>query len=996
VTHEPSDEAPPGLSPSFLARYTVRACVGRGGMGAVYHAEQASTGKAVAVKFLLGEDDPGSLDRFAREARLLAKVAHPGVLRALDFGVEDGKPYLVTELLPGPTLRARIREAGKLGPTATVELARELLDALEACHQAGIVHRDLKPDNVMFDGEGRPRIMDLGIARPLTDETKLTRSGSMLGTPSYMPPEQAKGEQAGPAADIYAFGCMLFEMLSGTPPYQAATLGEMIAKHIAAPVPSLEVVVPGTPPLLAQAVAAAMAKAPHDRPASAARLLALLEESIAGRPRSMPMSPRPRASRRTPAIRSTGSQPVITPPAGAAVAAQGRAKLAFALGVVAVALVAAAVAMRRGSRVDPTAVPSPKSVASASAAPRRTVKNLDALGDGGVELPPGAIGRLGRYFGSHWRMSVLAACDAVPRLVTADQSGGVRLWDAERGTRLRAWEIGGDLVAAELSADGETVVAAVRDTARPAAGGARAYVLWVLDGTSGRTRKVDAPAVTGRVALAPEGRHAAWFDASIGTVSVTPLLEGGRSALIPLANAQGAAALTLSRDGTMLAALAPTAVELWDVPGRARTRAIAFSELPLKGDLPRHVVLSADGAMLALVSKECVTSVPVRGGAPRRFEVPGAFDARFSRDARRLAMLGGRGLTVVDSATGEVRVRRGISSACALAGADVVYAAEEGKLARFGQARGWTDVQELRVHFVEPDAQRILVGLDGARAVVRDRATGRDTPIAAPMEGWIFDGLAPGGRSLYMSRRDRATSRNGVRVVELATGAHTEQWEDADAFASQVLPLGDGLRYLLIDSNGITSVDGARREPLDIRTESGAPASVIMAAIGSGSPGGGAFVGYEANIGEVLVDLATRTVRRIPGTGTLGGRGRGLPHVRWIGGDKTFIGEGGGGWVLHFERASLRELRRLRTARADMTALAVSKDEQWVAAAHVDGSLWLWHLPTGRLARQFVPGTGPVMGVGVSAAEGLVLSLDRDGVLTAWDVAFAAGAGDPR
>ena len=192
-----------------LGRYRLERLLGTGGMASVWKARDERLGRAVAVK-VLSETlalDGEFVRRFRREAKIAARLSHPGLVRVFDFGVEDGRPYLVSEYLEGGTLAERIESGAEIDVRV---LATELLEALAYIHSAGVVHRDIKPANVLIDGDGRGRLTDFGIARP-EGATSLTRAGQVLGTRGYMAPEVEAGEPASKRSDLFACGVVLAE-----------------------------------------------------------------------------------------------------------------------------------------------------------------------------------------------------------------------------------------------------------------------------------------------------------------------------------------------------------------------------------------------------------------------------------------------------------------------------------------------------------------------------------------------------------------------------------------------------------------------------------------------------------------------------------------------------------------------------------------------------------------------------------------------------------------
>jgi serine/threonine-protein kinase len=229
-------------------------------MATVYEAEDLRHGRSVAIKVLRPEL-PEDLTRFTREIRLIARLQHPNILPLIDSGEEAGFPYYVAPFISGSTLRAELDRVGSLPVKAACRLAFEIADALSAAHHAGIVHRDVKPDNILLSN-GHALIADFGIARAL-GEHRITASGVSLGTPNYMSPEQAAGElDIGPPSDQYSLACVLFETLTGDPPFQGISPAAVIGRHLTAPIPSLAERRPEVPAQVVAAVTRALAKTP--------------------------------------------------------------------------------------------------------------------------------------------------------------------------------------------------------------------------------------------------------------------------------------------------------------------------------------------------------------------------------------------------------------------------------------------------------------------------------------------------------------------------------------------------------------------------------------------------------------------------------------------------------------------------------------------------------------------------------------------------------------
>ncbi|UQA63745.1 protein kinase [Polyangium aurulentum] len=254
-------------------RFEVEVLAGSGGMGTVHRALDRSTGSSVALK-LLHKGDANAAARFVQEARALADLAHPSIVRYVTHGTApSGEPYLVMEWLSGETLAERLARGG-LRLEESIALVRTVAEALAAAHARGIVHRDIKPGNLfLVDGSiERVKVLDFGIARLPVVTTRLTQTGTMLGTPGYMAPEQARGEQAKIDArtDVFSLGCVLFECLAGRPAFEGQHIMTLLAKLLFEDPPQIRELRPDVPDAIGQLVSRMMAKDPAARPADGA------------------------------------------------------------------------------------------------------------------------------------------------------------------------------------------------------------------------------------------------------------------------------------------------------------------------------------------------------------------------------------------------------------------------------------------------------------------------------------------------------------------------------------------------------------------------------------------------------------------------------------------------------------------------------------------------------------------------------------------------------
>src|SRR3954452_19227933 len=261
----------------FDGRYRVLRKLGTGGMANVYLAEDQELGCNVAIKIL---DDRHSTDdqfieRFRREAKNAAGLSHPNIVSIYDRGEAEGSYYIAMEFLDGRTLKELITEKGPVPIRLAIDYARQILAAVGFAHKHGIVHRDVKPHNVLVSGEGQLKVTDFGIAR--YGASQMTEVGSIIGTAQYLSPEQARGQQVRPPADLYSLGVVLYEMLTGHVPFEGDSAVAIAMKHVSEiPRPPSELN-PAIPASLEQVVLRALAKDPALRYASADEMAADLE-----------------------------------------------------------------------------------------------------------------------------------------------------------------------------------------------------------------------------------------------------------------------------------------------------------------------------------------------------------------------------------------------------------------------------------------------------------------------------------------------------------------------------------------------------------------------------------------------------------------------------------------------------------------------------------------------------------------------------------------------
>jgi WD40 repeat protein/serine/threonine protein kinase len=287
TTSRPGESETAGSGMPVVEGYEILGELGRGAMGVVYRARQESLGRVVALKMIRAAElaDARERDRFLREAEAVARLQHPNIVQVFEVGVQDGRPYFSQEYVDGGSLAQKLA-GGPLPPEEAARLMETLARAVHHSHQRGIIHRDLKPSNVLLTAEGEPKVCDIGLAKRLDGEAGQTQTVAFLGTPCYMAPEQAEGnsKQVGPAADVWALGAILYECLTGRPPFRAATALETLEQvrgHEPVPPARLN---PNVPRDLGTVCLKCLEKDPAGRYASAAALSDDLRRFLDGVP----------------------------------------------------------------------------------------------------------------------------------------------------------------------------------------------------------------------------------------------------------------------------------------------------------------------------------------------------------------------------------------------------------------------------------------------------------------------------------------------------------------------------------------------------------------------------------------------------------------------------------------------------------------------------------------------------------------------------------------
>jgi serine/threonine-protein kinase len=305
----------------IAGRYRLESRLGYGGMSTVHLAVDVRLERQVAVKLLAEHlaDEPAFVSRFQREAQAAARLVHPNIVQVFDSGRDEqsGQYFIVMEYIEGASCAEILRDQGWVEVDDALSVIEQACEGLHYAHRHGVVHRDVKPGNLLRSREGEVKLADFGIAKA-TEQSSITQVGSVLGTAAYLAPEQARGEEAGPKADLYALGVVTYQLISGRLPYDATSLTELALKQQQEEPPTLDTLVAAVTPELADAVAIALALDPRDRYGTAREMRRALQDGASG----IPPGERPRGARSAPATQATS---VLSPgrtaaPTGGAVA----------------------------------------------------------------------------------------------------------------------------------------------------------------------------------------------------------------------------------------------------------------------------------------------------------------------------------------------------------------------------------------------------------------------------------------------------------------------------------------------------------------------------------------------------------------------------------------------------------------------------------------------------------------------------------------------------
>lgn len=756
----------------LAGRFVLEKVLSSGGMGDVWQGTDRHLKRPVAVKVM--RDRLADPRRFEREAQIAARLQHPGITVVYDVGIHDGQPYIVMELLHGQNLAELLTQAPgrRLPVTTAVSLIVQAANAIQAAHAHRVIHRDLKPANLFVQDDGRLKVCDFGIARIADAPDGLTSGGYVLGTPYYMSPEQCEGTEIDERSDLYSLGCVLYELLTGQPPFPAGGQRAIMNQHMNKPPTDPRTLRPDIPRELGRIIVEMLAKYPGDRPADAGAVAARLEAvlpvrtSAAGHPAS-PTTAGPAY----PVLADDGESPVSRGRPQASRIHQDRRVASKA---------------RDPLESSPEALPAPRAASELDAnGPRRPAA--------GTSLPQLQVAPSA----GSW---LLLAFDPSGRwLASADGDGTITLWDVASGLPVRSWSAGAHVLAMAAGPGNRLAVGGDDGCAR----------IWDVERRTLRGQFRGHAGGVHAVALGHDGIRLATGDVD-GVVRLWD--PGGGEPITAQRLAYGAVtALAFDPSGARLAAGGEdSGLRVWDV--RSPNRAVLIAEPPY-GEEATALAFDAAGGQLAIGGADGRIGVWDLGSPAHRWRSApqdhdgGVLALAWNAQEERWVSVGADGRLGAGDGEKQLVIERGYVRAAAIS-----VASGWGGVIDDGSGR----ISTFRIG--DPDARQRLQGSDtilsgaafgpSGRSLVIGGTDGvlylwdarRQTLLSAG-SGYGISAVAgsPGGRRAAVCYED-----GRVTVYAMAEGSLTETWarrcpEPASAVlfspdGSQVATAGDAVR----------------------------------------------------------------------------------------------------------------------------------------------------------------------------------------------------------